>query len=127
MEHFEFVFDDEPLDHILYGVSSSGASPANLYLAEKLYVLKIVEAAQLGDIKKLIELASSFSTDEYPLSLDMYCRLAEILKAIVPQAPKSILQYDMSGLGQIMETIWKVSLKKEAKETKMKIGSSLYS
>ena len=126
MEHFEFVFDDEPLDHILYGVGSSGPSSANLYSAGKLYILKIDEAYRLGDIEKIIKLASSFSADKYPLSLQMCCRLAEILTAIIPPAPKSILQYDLSGLGQIQENIWEISLKREAKETKVEIGSSLY-
>jgi tetratricopeptide (TPR) repeat protein len=93
----ELVFDDEPLEAILYGTVAPSATPASIFGSARRLIQRIQEAAQKADVRKTLSLATELK--EHLVSEDVCRQLAYILKdmklegrslyAAYPEPPRS--------------------------------------
>lgn len=125
-EQLKFVFDDEPLENILYGKTRRGPSLANLYLPGQIFGRKILTAYEQDNIGELLETASWFSPDQHPLSLRMAVDLAKVFRALVPDVPNPILEHDLKFIGPVIEDIWELATEKDEKPLQAMVSTPLY-
>ncbi len=122
----KFIFDDEPIERILYDKSLEGPTVANLYLQAREFVARIENAYKEGNIQDAIAMASELGSNGNPISLGMCSRLIVIMKSIVPDYPRPIMIFDLQPLEPLLDHIWKMALDKEDKALQHIFGSILY-
>jgi len=122
----EFIFDDEPLDRILYGKSLGGPTPASLFSHSARYVREICQLFPGGNIQEALEKASELAAKRYAISKGMRFKLADIMKAVVPSFPNPEIQYDLSGLRPLLEQIWKIAPTAEDKKLQEGVSTPLF-
>lgn len=125
-EPWELVFDDEPLEGILYGEKRRGPTRANLFWPGLAWVRGIKAACAAGNTREVLEKASEFSASGYSLTPGMCQDLAAVVKAIVPSQPNPILEHDLSPLGPLLEEMWSLALREKDKALQDALGTSLY-
>lgn len=122
----KFIFDDEPLERILYDKSLEGPTVANLYLQVREFVARIENACKEGHIQDAIAIAFELGKSGNLISLDICSRLVDIMKRIVPDYPKPIMIFDLQPLGPFLDYIWMMALQKEDKALQLKAGPVIY-
>lgn len=101
-----FLFDDEPLERILYGEDLPAASSANLFLGAREAVDQIDDAMSRGNVEDALRLAAELGKQETVLS-ERSCRvLAGVLRQVVPSAPCPLLRHDLSELAELVRLLW---------------------
>jgi tetratricopeptide (TPR) repeat protein len=125
-DQMEFVFDDEPLEHILYGIGERGPTSASLYDADRRCVREIRAALKQGSIEAAINSCAALAARDSPISVGMCSQLAAILRAIIPQVPNPILPGDLGPLRPLLEKIWETAVEKQHVDLQKAIGSPLY-
>ena len=122
----DFLFDDEPLEQILYGQNPNrGPTRANLYLSALECVRRIRRAYLDENIRDALEKAAELSSKAYPISKRMCFSLAVIMKGIVPNYPNPIIEFDLSALRPLLEQMWNLALRTEDKELQQEVGVPL--
>ena len=109
----EIVFDDEPLETVLYGQHGGGKTPASLFGRAREFVSWVREAHRAGDMGTVIDICKVLAARDTSISLGMGSELAHILTEIVPQCPNPVLRYDLAPLCPLLEKIWELALKTE--------------
>ena len=125
-ESLELVFDDEPLERILYGKKLKGPTRANLFFPALGWVQKIRRAFKDGDIRAAVKNASELAVKEYSISTQMCFELSLIMRGIVPDYPNPIIEIDLSPLGPLLEQMWNLALRSEGRELQKTVGAPLY-
>jgi len=125
-EPLEFLFDDEPLERILYGEDTNGPTQANLYLPALTYKQRIVQAYRSGNIQETLAGISEMGKKGYQLSTGTCFELAAVITGIVPQYPNPIISFDLMALHPLIEQMWDLALKSKDKELQNFMGTSLY-
>jgi tetratricopeptide (TPR) repeat protein len=103
--------DDEPLEHILYGVGSYSPFPVNLYLLSVDEIKRFTDACQKGDWDAAVEAGVKLSIMGQRLSLDQLHSILESFTKIFPNSSNPVLSYDTAPGLPIMESIWKNAVK----------------
>lgn len=122
----ELVFDDEPLEHVLYGTGTQGPTPASLFRKSRVYIVKINEAYGKGDTQAVIDAAREFMSDDCVISVGACYRLAGIMKKIVPHIPNPLMPFDLAPLRPLLERIWQVAVESRDAGLQTMSGTSLY-
>ena len=122
----ELVFDDEPLEGILYGEEARGPTRANLFWPGLVWVRGIAAACGAGNIQEAVTRASEVTASGYTLTPGMCRDLAAIIKAIVPGHPNPILEHDLSRLGPLVGEMWSLALREKDKALKDALGIPLH-
>lgn len=78
----DLVFDDEPLDAILYGAPTTGPTRASIFQAAREIFTRICEAEARSDYREAMELVEQLRSEDRPLPLDIESRLAHLLQSI---------------------------------------------
>jgi tetratricopeptide (TPR) repeat protein len=125
-DSLELVFDDEPLERILYGEELPGPTVANLFLPGFKYVEQISQACKGGDIQEALKKLCEYQREKYPLSLRMCYRLTASIKDFVPNFPNPRLEHDLTPLGPMLEEMWQLALKGDDKRLQQELGTVLY-
>jgi tetratricopeptide (TPR) repeat protein len=118
---FEFFFDDEPLESILYSHPSQGPTPANLYLTAQDDMKEIFASFEDDNIQTMIQKASELAMSGHKISMGMCYEILVIMKHIIPDFTNALIKFDLSPLQLLLEMIWKQSL--EVKDEKLQKGS----
>jgi tetratricopeptide (TPR) repeat protein len=120
------VFDDEPLDHILYGIGTAGPTPASLYTRAREVLIDIHRACRQGEVQVAIHGAAILAAEDCLISADMCSELAGILTELVPQVPNPILKFDLRPLCPLLEKIWRIGCEGKNKPLLKKSAAPLY-
>jgi tetratricopeptide (TPR) repeat protein len=100
------AFDDEPIEALLYGVSSPGPSSADYYVRSEQLLKSILSAAEEGETPTAIRLSAELRRDEIPLSLTVCEELLKFLASLLPIPPGETVEHDLSDLGGLLQRIW---------------------
>ena len=122
----EFVFDDEPLEKILYGEAGNGPTRANLFWPVLELVEEITRAFRESDVPRAIMKASELGLKKLPISTGACRTLALIMESIVPQYPDPVMDHDLSSLGNLLEQIWEVARSSRNPALEESVGTTLY-
>jgi len=122
----EFVFDDEPLEQILYGKELGGPTSASLYLPALKYIQGISHALRNRKINDAAEKASELKEKGYPICAAMCFELASIIRDIVPAYPNPVMELDLSDLGDLVDTIWDTAKKSKDNNLQDAAGTVIY-
>lgn len=126
MEIPEFFFDDEPLEKLLYGEKQGEPTSANLYLATLKYVREIFHELNKGETQHVINIAAELGTSEAPISIKTCSMLAYVMRQIVPDFPNPVTEFDLSGLGPLMNQLWNVAINFRDDHLQRNAGSPIY-
>jgi tetratricopeptide (TPR) repeat protein len=108
----EIVFDDQPLESVLYGQAEGGKTSASLFGRAREFVNWIREADRAGDMGTVIDICKVLAAGDTLISLGMCSELAVVLTRIVPYIPNPVLRYDLSLLCPLLEKIWELALER---------------
>ncbi len=120
------VYDDEPLDHILYGTGIGGPTRASLFIKAGECLADMRTAYGLADIQSVIHAAAILGADAGPVSVGMCFEITHIMTQIVPQIPDPIMMFDLSPLQILLEKVWKVALEKNHKALQKRASGPLF-
>jgi tetratricopeptide (TPR) repeat protein len=120
------VYDDEPLDHILYGTGIGGPTPASLFMEAGKHLADMRAACELADTQAVIHAAAILGADAGPVSVRMCFEITHIMTQVVPQIPDPIMPFDLSLLQTLLEKVWKVALEKNHKALQKRAGAPLF-
>lgn len=120
------VFDDEPLDRVLYGKEVEGPTQANLFVSGLKCVRQIRQAYGDGDIPKTLEGIAEFTRNGDLLSVRMCFELAEIARGIVPSYPNPVLPHDLAPVGSLLEQMWSLAAATENQRLQHSLGTPLF-
>ncbi len=99
------VFDDEPIDSILYGPSSRGPSPATVFTDIDPVVDEIKQAAGSNNIARALEVMGWLFAGQSPVPLSACMSLVRVLRSMVPLVPKPILTDTAIKAGPLLHEI----------------------
>jgi|APSaa5957512622_1039677.scaffolds.fasta_scaffold17201_2 tetratricopeptide (TPR) repeat protein len=122
----EFVFDDEPLEQILYGKKLGGPTSANLYLPALKYIQGISRALTNRKIEEAAQKASELKEKGYSISAAMCFELGSIIQKIVPSFPNPIMKWDLSSLGDLADMMWDVAKHSKDNTLQEAVGTPIY-
>ncbi|MBN1567175.1 MAG: hypothetical protein JXA73_04985 [Acidobacteria bacterium] len=122
----DLVFDDESLEHVLYGKGNKGPTHASLFGGSRKHVGSILDAYRKADIQAIIDAGAALISDGCALSVGTCLQLARIMRGIVPQIPNPIMQFDLLPIRPLIEKIWQIALERNSKGLQKAIGDSLY-
>jgi tetratricopeptide (TPR) repeat protein len=120
------VFDDEPLDGVLYGELSKGPTPADCFIPIKEHMRIIREAAQNRDRTILLETLTLIFSEDMPLHMPICDEIIDITETLIPIDPLPELSYDISGITPLLEKIWSLQKREHDYDRRVRIGNRLY-
>jgi hypothetical protein len=123
---WEMLFDDEPLEQLLYSHNPEGGSSASLYRPARGFVERIKRCYAAGDLAGTLREAIELGSTEHPFSKDICLELAIILREFVPDYPQPILHIDLAPLKPLVGRLWEFIDKKRDKLLVKKAGSPIY-
>jgi tetratricopeptide (TPR) repeat protein len=121
-----FVFDDEPLEQILYGDETDVPTSANLYLPALKYVRGITHELMGRNIDAAAKKASELKEKGYSITPEMCSELALNIRQVVPSIPNPIMKWDLSGLGNLIDITWGAAFQSEDETVQEDVGLSLF-
>lgn len=100
-------YDDEPLEHILYGEGYYTPEPAGIFLNTGRVVRRVCQAAANNDWPETIAAIRELASIGLPLSAE-HCRIIiPVLYKFFPGCPKPLpLPCDPSALAGFLESVW---------------------
>jgi tetratricopeptide (TPR) repeat protein len=122
----EFLFDDEPLENILYGADLKGPSPANLFLPAWKNVRKILTACKEEKLTDIISAASELANSDIRISGEMCYQISEAIGRFFPYYPNPVMKQDLSTLKDLFEKIWRLTSERPDVIHQDKAGTLLY-
>ncbi len=122
----EFLFDDEPLESILYGAPDTGPTIANLYWPAMQHVRMIVELCKDDDIPSALEKVAELGEKGYPLSLGICLELAWVMRVMVPTYSNPVLTHDLSVLDPLLGAMWDIAMRCADKALRLEVGTVRY-
>ncbi len=106
----ELLFDDEPLESILYGKDMSGPTCSDIFQEASDLTRDMLEFHDRGDTKGLVEKISEFVLKERPISQETALYLTAMISKIVPNYPMPLLDLDLEPAGRLSEQIWTLAI-----------------
>jgi tetratricopeptide (TPR) repeat protein len=126
----EYLFDDEPLDWILYGDSvternCSGPTRANLYFTAVSCVAEMERLIQAGHDQEAVDRAAEIGCADTPLPEGASHALLTMIDGLFPNCPKPAVRVSVGGLGLLLEKLWHEALERKNEELIVKSGTKL--
>ena len=121
----DLVYDDEPLDELLYGQLTHGPSAANLYSPIKRLELAL-SSADGTVIERAFREASGCCGANPSLIPEIVAKLSDLARGCLPQWPKP-LNGALSAAGlQLLELLWKRGRDAGQRSSMLAAGSVLW-
>lgn len=121
-----FYFDDEPLEHILYGADFNGPTTANLYAASYKCVQNIIKACEENNLVDLSSAISELAEDHTNISIGMSHRIMAAISNYCPYCPNPAKNLDITKLEILLVKIWKLALQTQDIYLIGKVGTPLF-
>ena len=123
-----FVFDDEPLESILYDDPGAGAgpTPAGLFASSEPFVSKILQAFEREEVDEgLHGMAELFACGD-PVSASNLNRFAVLIGSFIPSVPCPIVQDRGVPYGALLEHLFAAGLACDGENLVQRAGTLLY-
>jgi len=121
-----FVFDDEPMESILYDDFGTGPSPAGLFASSGVFVSAIIQAFERGAVDEgLHEMAELFARGD-PVSASDLFRFAMLFGSLVPSVPYPIVQDRGVPYDPLLEHLFSAGLACDEDTLVQRTGTLLY-
>jgi tetratricopeptide (TPR) repeat protein len=122
-----YLFDDVPLEQILYGDrDESRPTKANLFFPALSQFHAVEQVYRDGQIQLAVNKAAELAETGYPFSLRMCYCVAAILSDLIPHYPNPVLHYDLTGLGPLLVKLWDTVMKSDQIALQERIGQMFY-
>lgn len=121
----EYIFNDVPMEEILYGRETSAAglmASADIYLPALGYYNSMKRFSEAGDIDGIIGTASELGESGHPVSAYLCERIANMLRRFIPEHTLPVMEHDLSRLGKLLESMWGMCLEHTLKDLYAGIG-----
>ena len=122
----QIMFDDEPVEDMLYRKRRRGPTPAGLYSRGLAFTGRLKTAHRKRNIRGMIEAAAKWGEAKVPLSAGCCAELTVILTEYVPSYPCPKIEFDLAPFGPLLEEIWMLAIRMANERLQVKVGSSLY-
>jgi tetratricopeptide (TPR) repeat protein len=127
----EYLFDDEPLDRILYGDSGqemdcAGPTRANLFFPAVSHIKGIEQLLEMGLDQEAIDKAAEIGAADNPLPAATAQRLLFLLDYLFPNHPKPVVRGNVGSLGILLEKLWDLALESKNEVFVYYSGTKLY-
>ena len=126
INEIQLVFDDEPLERILYGDDLPGATPADVFMPVKKMMYEIRSSFAEEDFANLLRQLSGLLDADLRISVSIYKEILDQLRSFVPQNPNPELKYELSGVSPILEKIWDFARQGDDYSFRDTAGNALY-
>jgi tetratricopeptide (TPR) repeat protein len=105
-----FVFDDEPLESILYDDPGACPTPARLFASAEVFVSAILRAFERGEVDESLQgMAELFARGD-PVSASNLIRFAVLIGSFIPNVPCPIVQDRGVPYGALLEHLFAAGL-----------------
>lgn len=107
------VFDDQPLESVLYGQVGDDQTLASLFGRARELVDFMRDAYRAKDSEKVFEACQALAADDQLISWGMCVELTALLDAMVPHYPCPVLPVSLTPLCPLLEKIWAMGWEKK--------------
>ena len=122
----DLVFDDQPLEGILYGGQPTGPTSASLFTITAPLVSSILQALRDGAIEEPLHRLGELVTLGDPVRTDDLCQIAKQILGLVPQVPCPIVEDRGVRYDALLEPIFAASLEHDQGDLVDAAGTTLY-
>ncbi len=109
-EMLELVFDDQPLEAILYGQKGDAPTSATVFGRARELLAPVRDAHRARDVQGVVDRCTPLVADDLSIPAGLCFELVGIVSAIVPQYANPLLRFDFRPLLPLLEKIWAVAL-----------------
>jgi len=120
----ELVFDDEPLDRILYGSDLPGPTTVDAYLPIKEFMDELRSSRDAPE--RMTERIADIFDCNLQLHKPVYLELLKMMQDFVPNQPNPLLRGDISPLQRPLESIWRLANERDDPTMIEAAGTILY-
>jgi tetratricopeptide (TPR) repeat protein len=121
-----FVFDDEPLENILYDDSGAGPTPAGLFASAEPFVSAILQAFERGKADEGLHGMAELLARGDPVSTSNLIRFTVLIGSLVPSVPYPIVQYRRVSFDPLLEHLVAAGLACDEDTLVQRTGTLLY-
>jgi tetratricopeptide (TPR) repeat protein len=122
----EFVFDDEPLESILYDDPGGGPSSARLFASAENFVSVILQAFERGEADEGLQGMAELFTRGDPVSTSNLIRFAVLIGSFIPHVPRPIVKDRGVPFGALLECLFAAGLEADEDMLVQRSGTLLY-
>ena len=109
------VFDDQPLECLLYGQPGAEHTPVSMFSGARKLVDFVKEMNKKEDSQTVINLCKELAAEDLWLSVGMCFELIKMLSVFVPQIPNPVLRVNLTPLCPLLEKMRGIGLEKKDK------------
>jgi tetratricopeptide (TPR) repeat protein len=123
-----FLFDDEPLESILYDDTGAGAgpSPAGLFTSAEPFVSAIFQAFERGDMEEGLHGMAELLARGDPVRVSNLIRFAVLMGSFIPSVPCPIVQDRNVSYGSLLDHLLAAGLAWDDDTLVQRAGTLLY-
>jgi tetratricopeptide (TPR) repeat protein len=103
LAEFGILFDDEPLEAILYGAPSSGPSSADLFAAAEQTLGAVHAALEQDDLPGALRRMAQLLESDSPVPERVLLRIAGFMRQLVPDVPCPLIEDQGPAYGRILQ------------------------
>jgi len=122
----DLVFDDQPIESILYDEPGAGPSSASLFSATAPQVSAIIRALDEGAVEEPLRRLASLLARGDLMSQDLLGETARRILALLPQVPCPIIKHRRIPYRELLQPIFAAALAHGARELMEAAGTTLY-
>ncbi|MCU7809787.1 MAG: tetratricopeptide repeat protein [Candidatus Thiodiazotropha sp. (ex Notomyrtea botanica)] len=120
------VFDDEPLDGILYGTPVSEPTPADCFLPIKAHMQRIHTTLDNHNVAGLISALNAITRNDMALHRPVCDELVHAMGILIPSNPVPLLEKDNASLIPLLEKIWALPYSASEYNRQNAVGNRLH-
>jgi len=122
----DLVFDDDPIETILYGPSPIPPTQASIFAPARRLVEEIRSGQGAPDFKALLDKCNQF-LDENPLTDELFTALREIVVPLAGSGTMEATDERQELLGRLLKSLWRHELKTQLPPMMMRAGWAYWS
>lgn len=120
------LFDDEPLEAILYGVASTGPSSADLFVAAEQTLSAAHAALEQDDLSGALRLLAQLLESDSPVTDEVLLSIAGFVRQLVPDAPCPLIEDQGVAYGRILKPCFDAGIARGNNALMNSAGTRLY-
>lgn len=122
----DLVFDDQPVESILYDKPCASPTPASLFATTAPTVSAIVRGLHEGAVEEPLRRLGELLARGDPVKSNDLCRVAGPIRGLLPQVPCPIVENRGLPYGALLQPIFSASLEYDEDELVAATGMTLY-
>lgn len=122
----DLVFDDEPIESVLYGHQSSPPTPSSIFQPAREILIRLRSTSTDTKSEEALQTYIRFLNDGYPVSKELFVSLTSTASSLLPVWPKPLSPDMPHSVGRLMECLWRHANEKGDDELKSIAGIRLW-